>query len=171
MIYLSIGSNLDSKFGNKFENIKKTLEFIKKEKIEINKVSSFYETPSYPNNKKPKFINIVVEVNCSFSPIILLKKISLIEKKLGRIRNVKNEPRTCDIDIIDFKNVVIKSKKIILPHPRAIKRNFVLYPLMEICPTWKNPIDNKKIHNLIKKICLKLRNEITRLPESVTIKK
>ena len=62
MIFLGIGSNLNSKFGNRFSNIKKTIDFISEEKIKINKISSYYETPSYPNKKNPKFINVVIQI-------------------------------------------------------------------------------------------------------------
>jgi len=74
MIFLGIGSNLDSRSGNRFENIKKTIFFLNLEKIKILKYSSFYESPSYPKKTNPKFINNIVEVETNFSPIILLKK-------------------------------------------------------------------------------------------------
>ena len=60
MIFLGIGSNLDSKFGDRYNNIRRTLKLIQEEKIAVKKISKFYETPSYPNKKNPKFINIVI---------------------------------------------------------------------------------------------------------------
>ena len=53
MIYLSIGSNLNSKFGNRFDNVKKAVSLLKNKKIKIKKISNFFETPSYPNKKNP----------------------------------------------------------------------------------------------------------------------
>ena len=88
---------------------------------------------------------------------------------MHRIRTIKNAPRTCDIDIIDFEGKVINKKNIVLPHPKAHKRNFVLIPLFEIYPDWIHPITNKKIHILIKNLSIKLRNEITRSKESVIL--
>ncbi len=169
MILLAIGSNLESKFGNRFDNIKKAIYLLKKEKIKVIKISNFYETPSYPNFKDPRFINIIVSIKFNSSPDLLLKKILLIEKKMHRIRTIKNAPRTCDIDIIDFEGKVINKKNIVLPHPKAHKRNFVLIPLFEIYPDWIHPITNKKIHILIKNLSIKLRNEITRSKESVIL--
>ena len=64
---------------------------------------------------------------------------------------MKNQPRTCDIDLIDFNGKIVKTEGLSLPHPRAHERNFVLYPLKEICPNWKHPVLNKKIDFLIKK--------------------
>ena len=102
-------------------------------------------------------------------PDHLIKKFNTIEKKLQRSRSLKNQPRTCDIDIIDYYGKIINSNKIIVPHPRAHLRNFVLYPLREISPDWLHPLLNIKIEFLIKKLNFKLRNEITRLNESVII--
>ena len=72
----------------------------------INEISNFYETPSYPNKKLPKFVNIGLLAEYSFSYTRLLKEIALIEKKIGRLKSKKNDPRVCDIDIIDFNGVI-----------------------------------------------------------------
>ena len=169
MIFLNIGSNLSSSNGDRLFNLKKTLELITLEKIKIMKISSIYETPSYPNKKNPKFLNIGIEIKCNYSPENLIKKFNKIEKKLQRLRGSKNEPRTCDIDLIDYNGEIINSKKISIPHPRAHLRNFVLFPLKEICSMWIHPILNQKIDFLIKKLSYKLRNEITRIKEHVSI--
>tara|TARA_B100000579_G_scaffold119511_1_gene96174 strand:- start:3400 stop:3912 length:513 start_codon:yes stop_codon:yes gene_type:complete len=169
MIFLGIGSNLDSKFGDRYNNIRRTLKLIQEEKIVLKKISKFYETPSYPNKKNPKFINIVIEIEYNLDPEMLLKKIFLIEKKMERKRNTKNEPRTCDIDIIDFKGLIKNQKNVVLPHPKMYKRNFVLFPLKEINPQWIHPILNKKIDFFINNLSQIARNEITRKKESVIL--
>tara|TARA_B110000444_G_C18777592_1_gene565754 strand:- start:370 stop:882 length:513 start_codon:yes stop_codon:yes gene_type:complete len=169
MIILNIGSNLESLKGDRFFNLKKTLELIKLENIKISKISSIYETPSYPNQKNPKFLNIGIEIKSNYSPESLIKKFNKIEKKLQRIRGIKNQPRTCDIDLIDHNGKICKSKNLTIPHPRAHSRNFVLFPIRDLSPTWTHPILNKRIDFLIKKLSLKLRNEITRIKERVTI--
>ncbi|MFL2888416.1 MAG: 2-amino-4-hydroxy-6-hydroxymethyldihydropteridine diphosphokinase [Pelagibacterales bacterium MED-G40] len=169
MIYLSIGSNLNSKFGNRLDNITKAVSLLKDKKIKIKKISNFFESPSYPNKKNPKFINIAIEIEYSLSPKKLLKEIFLIERKMERKRNLKNAPRTCDIDIIDFKGKISNNKNLTIPHPKAHLRNFVLYPLKDINSNWKHPITNKRIDILIKKLNFEKRNEITRMKESVII--
>ena len=169
MIFLGIGSNLNSSYGDRFQNIRKTLSLILLKKIKINKVSSFYESPSYPDSSKPSFINIVINIDYKNGPKDLLNEISIIEKSLGRVRKIKNEPRTCDIDIIDFNGIVIEDESLVLPHPKADKRNFVLYPLKEIKDNWIHPINNKKINDLIDNLDFKTSNEITRLTESVIL--
>ncbi len=169
MIYLSIGSNLNSRFGNRFDNINKSLQLLKNKKLKIIKISKFYETPSYPNKNLPKFINIAISINFSKKPSDLLKITSDIEKKMDRVLTPNNEPRTLDIDIIDFKKIILKTKLLELPHPKAQERNFVLMPLYEINPNWKHPINNIKIKDLINKLTANKRNEITRLKEGAIL--
>ena len=171
MIYINIGSNLNSQNGDRTFNIKKAIKLIRFEKIKIIKKSSIYETPSYPNKKNPKFLNICLQIESKYKPEFLIQKFKIIEKKLQRKRGLKNQPRTCDIDIIDYNGKVIKSKNLITPHPRAHLRNFVLFPLFEISSEWIHPILNKKIDYLINKLKLNLSNEITKIEETATIDK
>ena len=150
--YLAIGSNL----GNKRKNIELAKFKLQNNKIEIIKISNNYETLSWPNKKNPKFINIVLKIRTFLSPYNLLKTCNIIEKELGRKKNNKNEPRTCDIDIIDFNGRVMdfsyKSLIFKVPHEKLIYRNFVLFPLQEIVPNWIHPITKEKISNLIAKL-------------------
>ena len=104
-----------------------------------------------------------------FDQNYLIKKIHLIEKKIGRIRGKKNDPRVCDIDIIDFNGLVKNVEKLKLPHPRSHVRNFVLYPIKEIDPNWIHPIFKKNVDFLINQLNKNSRIEITRLSKSVII--
>ena len=166
MIYLNIGSNLPSKDGGRESNILKAINHLKKLRLNLIKTSSFYETPSYPNNSDPKFINLCVKLESKLKASELLDEIKKIEKKLGRIRIKKNEPRTCDIDIIDFNGEIIKADKLVVPHPRLHLRNFVIYPLKEIEPNWFHPIFNKNIDSFFQELDKNSHNEITRLIKS-----
>ena len=144
LIYLGIGSNL----GNRKNNIDKAKFELSENNILILRESNIYETFSWPNKKNPKFLNIVLKVKTFLSPSKLLKVCKKIEKNLGRKKNVKNAPRECDIDILDYHNKQMK-KDIILPHPRMHTRNFVLFPLFEINKNWKHPISKESIKTLI----------------------
>ena len=79
MIYLGIGSNLSSSFGDRFTNINLAVSSLEEKKINLVKKSSFYETFSYPNNENPKFINIVIAVETSLSPKDLMEVLISIE--------------------------------------------------------------------------------------------
>ena len=143
-IYLGIGSNL----GNKITNIEKAKSFLLENNINFVSISSYYETPSWPNPKNPKFINIVLKINTLLKPIELLNLCKTIEAKLGRKKSPKNSPRECDIDIIDYNGLILKNK-LILPHKMMHKRNFVLLPLFEIEKEWVHPIIRANIKKLI----------------------
>ncbi len=169
MIHLNIGSNLNSKHGTKFKNISIAVNLLIDSKIKINKISNFYETPSYPNKNLPKFANIGILAEYSFDYSKLIKEIFLIERKIGRIKSKKNDPRVCDIDIIDFNGLVKNDKFLELPHPRSHIRNFVLYPIKEIDPEWIHPVSKKNVDYLINELSQNSRIEITRLRKSVII--
>ena len=151
--YLAIGSNL----GNKIRNIEITKFELGKYKIRILKSSSNFISKSWPDPSMPNYINIIVKIKTSLEPLELLKVCNLIELKLGRIRTKKNSPRTCDIDIIDYdkKTINKKNSKLILPHPRMSKRNFVLLPLFELDKSWKHPKSKINIVNLINSLPIK----------------
>ena len=170
MIHLNIGSNLKSIHGSRFDNISIAIQLLIEAKVKIKKISNFYETPSYPNQNLPKFLNIGILVNENCNHLKLYKNINLIQKKFGRIKTKKNDPRVIDIDIIDFNGLIKDSKDLILPHPRAHLRNFVLYPILEIDPNWSHPILKKNAQFLINNLSQKSRIEITRLHKNVKIK-
>tara|TARA_Y100000590_G_scaffold439763_1_gene564225 strand:- start:1657 stop:2184 length:528 start_codon:yes stop_codon:yes gene_type:complete len=152
LVYLSLGSNL----GNRITNLDKAKFLLNLNNIKIIKSSCYYESKSWPNNKFPKYINIVVEAYTKYKINSLFTIIKLIEKKLGRKKDLKNYPRTCDIDIIDYdskvKSINLNNKKIVIPHPRLHQRNFVLIPLFEISKDWIHPKFKQKIGNLLLKI-------------------
>jgi 2-amino-4-hydroxy-6-hydroxymethyldihydropteridine diphosphokinase len=144
LIYIGIGSNL----GNRISNIEKAKYYLILNGINIIQSSSYYETLSWPNPNKPKFLNIVISTQNDFSPYKLLKIFKEIESKLGRKKNEKNSPRECDIDIIDYKRNILTGK-INLPHKRMHKRNFVLFPMLELNKNWIHPKYKINIKKLI----------------------
>jgi 2-amino-4-hydroxy-6-hydroxymethyldihydropteridine diphosphokinase len=170
MIFLGLGSNLSSKFGNRFKNIDLAIKNLELNKVKVIKKSSFYETPSYPDFKKPKFINIVISVFSKLSPSDLASILISTETKLERKREKKNDPRTCDIDIIDFNSKTInfkcKNLDFTVPHKKTSFRNFVLYPLEEISPNWIHPVSKKHIGILIKNLSKEDNNSILKVKKT-----
>ncbi len=153
IVYLGIGSNL----GNRRVNIDRAKFKLQKNHIQILKCSSNYESESWPDKKNPKFINIVLKIKTNLTALNLLKMCNSIEIELGRKQSKKNNPRTCDIDIIDYSQKVqtIEGKNLILPHPSMSVRNFVLLPLFEINQSWKHPKTKKNITKLIDSLPIK----------------
>ena len=170
MIFLALGSNLSSSFGDRFENINLAVSLLDNYGLKIIKKSDFYETYSYPIKENPKFINIVVSVKTHLSPEDLMSVLLLIEKKLERKRNKKNDPRTCDIDIIDYNGQIssfkYKNLTLDLPHTKLNSRNFVLFPLQEIFPNWKHPKTEEIIGSLINKLSEENRKSILKIKKN-----
>ena len=144
IVFLGIGSNL----GSRKKNIEKAKFYLDQNDLHFISTSNYYETPSWPNPKNPKFLNIVIKVKTNLKPLKLLNLCKKIEKTLGRKKSVINSPRICDIDVLDFNKKII-NKEIILPHPRMHRRNFVLLPLFEINKDWVHPVSKKHIKRLI----------------------
>ena len=127
--FLGIGSNL----GDRRENIRKALKEISALKnTKIIKVSKIIETEPVGGPAQGRFLNAAIKLETDILPITLLKELKKIERKLGRTRQVRNGPRTIDLDILFYADKIIKRKELTIPHPRIFEREFVLKPLSEI---------------------------------------
>ena len=170
MIFLGIGSNLPSSFGNRFYNIDLAINFLNAYGIKVIKQSSYYETESYPNKNDPKFINIVISINTELNPTDLMTALIFIEEKLERRRLKKNSPPTCDIDIIDYNSQIINfnynNLNLKIPHEKLELRNFVLLPVKEIFPEWKHPKTEVNVTTLISNLSDEDRKSIYKIKKS-----
>jgi 2-amino-4-hydroxy-6-hydroxymethyldihydropteridine diphosphokinase len=128
--YLGIGSNL----GNRAKNIGLAVKEISAlKRTKIIKTSTLIETkPVGGPLAQPKFLNAALKINTALSASAILKELKIIEKRLGRMKTVRNGPRMIDIDILLYGDKVINTKRLIIPHPRMFKREFVIRPLSEI---------------------------------------
>ncbi|HIW76866.1 MULTISPECIES: dihydropteroate synthase [Gordonibacter] len=98
-------------------------------------ISSFYESEPAYYLDQDSFVNAVVLMRTGLPPKELLGYLHAIENSLGRVREIENGPRTCDIDIIDYQMYVVDADVLTLPHPRALERDFVVKPLLELLPS------------------------------------
>ena len=97
--------------------------------------------------KAIKFLNQAAIFETTLGPYEFSNAMHAIEERLGRVRTVKNGPRTIDIDLIDFDGIVLDDPELTLPHPRAAERDFVQIPLRELgkaSPTCKHAIYNRR---------------------------
>ena len=170
MIFLGLGSNLPSSYGDRFTNINLAISYLEVYGIQIINKSSFYETYSYPNKEYPKFINVVISIKTDLSIVDLMSVLLFVEERLERKRIKKNDPRTCDMDIIDYNNQVLdfkyKNLNLTVPHKKLIFRNFVLFPLQEISSEWKHPITKENIRTLIDKLSEEDKKSILKIKEN-----
>jgi 2-amino-4-hydroxy-6-hydroxymethyldihydropteridine diphosphokinase len=97
------------------------------------KASSLYRTAPF-EAQGPDFINAVVLVQTQLSPLALLHALQALEQQSGRERPYVNAPRTLDLDVIFYGDVVLETRELTLPHPRWQSRAFVLLPLAEVWP-------------------------------------
>ena len=147
LVYLSIGTNL----GNKIENLKNVISRLSSI-VTINSISSVYETEPLNVQKQDNFLNIAIEVQTNFPPLELIEKLKKIESEMGRVLSESNKPRIIDIDIIFYNSIILDEVRIQVPHPRAHKRAFVIFPIMDLNPTFVHPILNKSLMEISKNL-------------------
>lgn len=143
-IYLLLGSNM----GNSKTQLAKAIRNIEKRIGVATRRSAIYTTAAWGNINQPDFLNQVLIVDTKLNAEQTMQTILSIEKKMGRIRTVKNAPRIIDIDILFFNKEIILNKNLVIPHPQIQNRRFVMVPLNELSPNFRHPVINKTIHNL-----------------------
>src|SRR5690606_28794246 len=109
------------------------------EGIDVVARSSWWSSLAWPQPTDPPFLNGVVVVRTALEPHALMAALSRIEDVFGRRRGERNAPRTLDLDLIAYGRLSGEFDGLILPHPRAANRRFVMGPLAEIAPHWRHP--------------------------------
>ncbi len=128
-VFLSLGSNI----GNRNKYLEMALISLQEIKdIDIVNQSSIYETEPFGFTEQAKFLNMVIEVSTSLQPKDLLSYINKVEAKYERIRSIRWGPRTIDIDILLYGDVIMDEEILKIPHPFLKQRLFALIPLSEI---------------------------------------
>jgi 2-amino-4-hydroxy-6-hydroxymethyldihydropteridine diphosphokinase len=148
-IFLLLGTNR----GELKTNLLNALEQIKQHKITVIKKSKIYKTKAWGNPKQPDFLNMALEVECSYSPEKLLQILKAIESRMGR-KKVKQRwgPRIIDIDILFYGDKIINMEDLIIPHKEFYNRSFAIMPLAEISPDFIPPLSKKKIKDCLAEI-------------------
>ena len=152
-VIIGVGGNINSEDGiHPVETCNKAINSLQNYSIRVNKQSKWYISEPIPKSDQPNFFNCVVTASTKLNEYDVLKFMHKIEANFGRTRNKINAARSIDLDLIDYSNKVIKSKKLILPHPRAHLRKFVMGPLAEINPDWVHPILKINVLDILKKL-------------------
>jgi 2-amino-4-hydroxy-6-hydroxymethyldihydropteridine diphosphokinase len=148
-VYLGIGTNL----GDRTAHITSALNELARNGIQTKRCSSIYETAAWGFEATESFYNCVFECETSLSALQLLQQIKVIETALGRTKKTSEgyESRVIDIDILLYKNEVISTEELIVPHHYLTVRNFVLYPLAELIPLKSHPVTLISFVELLKK--------------------
>ena len=146
--FIGIGSNIDPK-----SNIEKAIHLLTKE-LRITGLSAFYETQAIDSPGAPAFINGVLRIETDMPPNELKHSVlRRIEEKLGRVRSLdKNAPRTIDLDILVYGDLVIEMEDLRVPDPEIHDRPFLAFPIFELDPDLVIPGTNEPIRKIVAKM-------------------
>jgi len=147
LAYLSLGSNVGDRVAHLRDAIAR-LESIGR----VVSVSSFYETEPVEVTDQPWFLNCAVGLETALTAEQLMARLLQLEQEMGRRRIQKKGPRTIDIDILLFDDLILDSPDVTIPHPAMQKRRFVLEPLAEIAAEARHPGIKKTIRELLEEL-------------------
>lgn len=134
--FIALGTNV----GERLQYLQRALVLLdNRQAIQVEHVSSIYETDPVGYTEQRQFLNMVAEIDTELTPQGLLDEMRDVEDGLGRERTVRWGPRTIDLDILLYNQVEMNSETLQIPHPRMEKRAFVLVPLAEIAPDLSIP--------------------------------
>ena len=145
IVYLGLGSNV----GDSEALLQAALDGLNGPDLRLLRVSSIYETEPIGFRDQRWFLNLVAEFETVLFPKQLLHRMQKIEASLGRKRIVVNGPRSIDIDILLYGNVVLKTDELEIPHPRYRERRFTLAPLAELNPGLRDPVTRKTMAEML----------------------
>ncbi len=141
LILVALGSNLSHPvWGAPPLILAAAIDALQQKGIFTHARSSVWSSAAWPNPQDPRYANAVIAVATALPPVALLAQLHAVEAAFGRARGEVNAPRTLDLDLIAYGNLVRPGPDApLLPHPRLHQRGFVLRPLAEICPDWQHP--------------------------------
>lgn len=147
LVFLALGSNV----GNRRTFLMDGLQSLKESGIDLERVSSIYETPPMGFEEQPEFLNLVVRGRTPLTSAKLLRAIGAVEEAAGRERSFPNAPRTLDIDIVFFGSSIIRTPELTVPHPAWKGRSFVSVPLDEVEGSFVDPESGWRVSEVVKR--------------------
>jgi len=145
-VAIALGSNL----GDRDSYLRAALAALQPS-IDRLRISTFHDTAPVGVGPQPTFLNATAVGETSLSARALLETLLAVEQDLGRERPFPGAPRTVDLDLILYGDAIIdEAPSLIVPHPRFRERRFVLEPLAEIAPDWRDPVTGKTVEELLR---------------------
>ncbi|RZJ40925.1 MAG: 2-amino-4-hydroxy-6-hydroxymethyldihydropteridine diphosphokinase [Brevundimonas sp.] len=139
-VFVALGCNDKGAWADCREALEAALARFRSEGVDVVARSSWWASAAWPDPSEPPFLNGVVLVRTALDPHALMAALGRIEEAFGRQRGRLNAPRTLDLDLIAYGRLMGDLDGLILPHPRAHERLFVMGPLAEIMPDWIEPV-------------------------------
>ena len=146
---MALGCNDKGAWASCREALEAALALFRSEGIDVVARSSWWSSLAWPDPQDPPFLNGVVMVRTAHDPHELMTALGRIEDAFGRERSVRNAPRTLDLDLIAYGRLSGDLDGLILPHPRAAERRFVMGPIVEIAPRWLHPTQGGTASELV----------------------
>ena len=143
--YILTGGNL----GDRHTNLSRAADLLDSRAGRILRRSSLYETAAWGIEAQPNFLNQVLEIETALDPETLLALLLDIEREMGRIRGEKFGPRTIDLDILLYGDLIMDTRDLDIPHPRMAERRFVLMPLSELIGDRLHPVTGRSIRDML----------------------
>ncbi|MHB0870391.1 MAG: 2-amino-4-hydroxy-6-hydroxymethyldihydropteridine diphosphokinase [Chloroflexota bacterium] len=133
--YLALGSNV----GDRLANLRQAVDLLSSTTgLSVLRAAGVYETEPVGVRDQPWFLNTVVELSTGLSPQELLAAVKGVERSVGRTPTYRWGPREIDVDILLYEGAAVSSDELTIPHPRMRERLFVLLPLRDLCPEWRD---------------------------------
>jgi 2-amino-4-hydroxy-6-hydroxymethyldihydropteridine diphosphokinase len=145
---IALGGNLPGAYPSMALALAAAAGRLHQEGFKVLAVSRWWRSAAWPDPADPPFLNGVVLAKTDFDPEGALRALHRIEAAFGRDRKAPNAPRTLDLDLIALGRTVLEGPPIVLPHPRAANRLFVMGPLAELAPGWTHPVTGETAENL-----------------------
>ena len=145
-VAIALGSNL----GDREDYLRSALDALTPS-LDRLRISTFHDTAPVGVGPQPTFLNAAAVGETSLSARALLETLLAVERDLGRERPFPGAPRTLDLDLILYGDAIIdEMPSLIVPHPRFRERRFVLEPLAEIAPDWRDPVTGQTVEELLR---------------------
>ena len=143
-VAIALGSNL----GDRERHLREAVTALRPS-LDTLRVSSLHDTDPVGVGRQPRFLNAAAVGRTTLPARDLLNTLLEIERRFGRERPFAGAPRTLDLDLILYGSLVIDEPGLIVPHPRFRERAFVLEPLAEIAPDWRDPVTGRTVLELL----------------------
>lgn len=139
-VLIALGSNLSGGFDSSKALLEAAVARLSAAGLRVVKRSAWWRSAAWPDPTAPDYLNGLAIVETGLGPAEVMAALSRIEREFGRERGERNAARTLDLDLIAHGRSVLEGPDLILPHPRAAERLFVMGPLAQIAPAWRHPV-------------------------------
>jgi 2-amino-4-hydroxy-6-hydroxymethyldihydropteridine diphosphokinase len=147
-VVVALGGNLAGEYASSEALLNAALARFPQAGLPVLARSRWWRSAAWPDPDGPEYRNGVVLVETNGGPDAVLRALFALESEFGRRRGAPNDPRTLDLDLIAHGRRVLDTPDLVLPHPRAHQRLFVMGPLAEIAPGWRHPVSGRTASDL-----------------------